>query len=172
MQELQTPRLRLIPATVVLARAEIESRPLFAELLGATIPDNWPPEMLADALPFFLQMLEERPNPPGWWSWYGLRTGAPDKAPILIASGGFMGWAADGFPEIGYSVLPEFQRQGYATEMMDALIDWALAQPGTRGVVAEADKDNVASVRLLEKRGFAIVGDGREPGHRRFLLTP
>ena len=170
--EIQTPRLRLVPATIALARAEIEDRTQFAELLGASVPENWPPEMLADALPFFLEQLGAHPDQPGWWGWYGiLRQTENARNSTLVASGGFMGRAEDGFPEIGYSVLPQFYRRGYATEMMTALIAWAFAQPGTQGVVAEADKDNTPSVRLLEQRGFIVTGDGREPNHLRFLLS-
>ena len=86
----------------------------------------------------------------------------------LAASGGFMGAPEDGAVEIGYSVLPAFQRQGYATEMAAALADWALAQPGVARVVAEADAENTPSVRILRRLGFAETGPGREPGHRHF----
>lgn len=48
---IETARLKLVPATVTLARAEIGDRGEFARLLGASAPDNWPPETLADALP-------------------------------------------------------------------------------------------------------------------------
>ena len=67
---IETARLKLMPATVALARAEIGDRGEFARLLGASVPDNWPPETLADALPLFLGWLEAAPDRVGWFGWY------------------------------------------------------------------------------------------------------
>ena len=50
---IETARLKLTPATVALARAEIGDRAEFARLLRASVPDNWPPETTVDALPLF-----------------------------------------------------------------------------------------------------------------------
>ena len=50
---LHTDRLDLIPATIALSRAEIDDRAGFARLLRAAVPQNWPPESVADALDFF-----------------------------------------------------------------------------------------------------------------------
>ena len=133
-----TARMRLVPASVALARAELTDRAEFARLLSATVPDEWPPEILADALPLFLEWIEAAPDRVGWYVWYAMMRApreasdmlAGDVGDILMASGGFKGPPQDGTVEIGYSVLPRFQGHGYATEMVRALIDWAFAQPG------------------------------------------
>jgi ribosomal-protein-alanine N-acetyltransferase len=74
--------------------------------------------------------------------------------------------------EIGYSVLPEFQRQGLATEMVAGIIPWAKHQPEVRQIEAETNINDKASIRVLEKNGFICVGRGLEPNtikfHRRF----
>jgi ribosomal-protein-alanine N-acetyltransferase len=160
---IETARLTLVAATVALARAEIGDRAEFARLLGATVPDNWPPEMLADALPWFLSSLEAAPERLGWFNWYALATGDETTAPVLVASGGFMGPPQDGTVEIGYSVLPQFQGRGYATEMVGGLVAWAMGQPGVVRVTAETEWTNPASVRVLVKAGFASCGAAREP---------
>jgi len=165
---IETSRLKLIPATVALARAEIGDRGEFARLLGALVPDNWPPETLADGLPTFLGWLEAAPNRVGWFSWYALAAGEDATTPVLVASGGFMGLPQDGTVEIGYSVLPQFQGRGYATEMVGGLIRWAMGQPGVVRVVAETEWANPASVRVLSKAGFAPAGPATEPGGARF----
>ncbi|HEY4120633.1 MAG TPA: GNAT family N-acetyltransferase, partial [Byssovorax sp.] len=77
------------------------------------------------------------------------------------------GRAEEGKVEIGYSVLPEFQRRGFATEMVAALTDWALAEPRVRAVFADVDPENTPSVRLLTKLGYVQVGEGDEPGYVR-----
>lgn len=167
-----------MPATVALARAELKDRAEFARLLSAFVPDEWPPEILADALPVFLEWIEAAPDRVGWYVWYAMMR-APHEAldmlasevgDILMASGGFKGPPQDGVIEIGYSVLPRFQGQGYATEMVGALIDWAFAQEGVTRIVAETTADNVASLRLLHRLGFMQSGPAVERGHIRLVL--
>jgi len=165
---IETPRLKLVAATVALARAEIGDRAEFARLLGATVPENWPPEMLADALPLFLSSLEAAADGVGWFNWYALAAGDDATAPVLVASGGFRGPPRKGTVEIGYSVLPQFQGRGYATEMVGGLVEWAMGQPGVVRVIAETEWANPASVRVLIKAGFASVGPASEPGGTHF----
>jgi [ribosomal protein S5]-alanine N-acetyltransferase len=163
---IRTARLTLIPATIPLARAEIHDRAAFARLLGATVPDNWPPESLADALHLFLEWLEAAPDAHGWFGWYALAD--IDGAPTLVASGGFMGTPQSGTAQTGYCVLPQFQKRGYATEMLGGLVGWAMSQPDVRRVAADTEWENPASVRVLEKAGFVLVGPTGEPGGRRY----
>ena len=167
---IETAGLKLVPATVALARAEIADRGEFARLLGASVPDNWPPEILAEALPLLLSSLEAAPDRVGWFNWYALAVGDDPTAPVLVASGGFMGPPQDGTVVIGYSVLPQFQGRKYATEMVSGLVEWAMGQPGVVRVVAETEWANPASVRVLTKAGFAPVGSATEPGGARFEL--
>jgi RimJ/RimL family protein N-acetyltransferase len=165
---IETARLKLLPATVALARAEVRDRGEFLRLLGASVPENWPPEALADALPLFLGWLEAAPDRIGWFGWYALAPGDGEAGAVLVASGGFKGPPQDGMAEIGYSVLPQYQGRGYATEMVGALVRWALGQPGVARVVAETEWANPASVRVLRKAGFAPVGPTTEEGGARF----
>jgi ribosomal-protein-alanine N-acetyltransferase len=165
---IETARLKLLPATVALARAEIADRAEFVRLLGATVPDNWPPETLADALPLFLGWLEAAPERVGWFSWYGLAQEEGASAPVLVASGGFKGPPVGGTAEIGYSVLPQYQGRGYATEMVGGLVRWALSQPGVACVAAETEWANPASVRVLSKAGFLSAGVAAETEGARF----
>ena len=125
-----TRRLTLVPASVALARAELHDRAAFADLLGAVVPEAWPPETVVDALPLFLGWLEAAPDRVGWFGWYALlpRHAAP-RALVLVGGGGFLGPPQDGVVQMGYSVLPEFQRRGYATEMVRGLATWAFVQP-------------------------------------------
>ncbi len=174
-----TSRMRLLPATVTLARAELTDREEFGRLLSASVPDEWPPEILADALPLFLEWIEAAPDRAGWYVWYAVMR-APREAldlladntdDILMASGGFKGPPEDGTVEIGYSVLPRFQGQGYAAEMVRALIDWAFAQPGVQRIIAETTEENTASVRMLRRLGFTRTEPAVEPGHIRFVVN-
>jgi RimJ/RimL family protein N-acetyltransferase len=62
--------------------------------------------------------------------------------------------------EIGYGVCPSRQRHGLAPEALSALCDFARGRVGA--IVAETDRDNVASQRVLEKSGFHPAGEDRD----------
>jgi RimJ/RimL family protein N-acetyltransferase len=163
--------VRLVPSRAKLVRAEISDRPRFARLIGAEVPPDWPPAEAADALPWFLEQLEAAgPDGIGWFGFYGVAVRAPD-APVLVGAGGSMGRPEDGLVEVGYSILPAFQRQGYATEMMSAVVAWLCRQTGVRHVRAETADDNSASRALLVRLGFAEREPGRDPGTTAFELS-
>lgn len=159
--------MKLIPATAALVRAEINDRGGFARLLDAMVPDNWPPDSIADALPFFVEGLEAAPDCVGWFNWYALTKGTRGAVPVLIASGGFKGPPQNGTVEIGYSVLPQFQRRGYATELVGGLVRWAMEHSDVARVVAETERTNLAAMRVLIKAGFASAL-AMQPDHARF----
>ncbi len=169
MMQIHTARLEMTAASVELSEAEMGDRPLFERLLNATVPPNWPPETAADALPWFLEMLRGNPGWLGWLSWYAVRVDRPTR--VLVGSGGFKGGPdASGIVEIGYSVLPEFQRQGIATEIVIALTHWAMSHGEVARVEAETSPDNIGSCGVLARTRFRSVGPGTEPGSVRFCL--
>ena len=167
MPETGSRRLRLVAATAESVKAEMENSSRFADLIGACVPREWPPETLIDALPLFLKWHKENPDWAGWLAWYAIRLDA--TAPMLCGSVGFKGPPdEDGMVEIGYSMLPAHQRRGFATEMVETLVQWALAQPGVRCVEAETTVDNIASVRILERTGFHLIDADSETGSLRY----
>jgi ribosomal-protein-alanine N-acetyltransferase len=163
-----TGRLRLVAGTKRLAAAEIEDRAEFAKLLGALVPETWPPDILRDVLGYFYGFHKEHPKWEGWLAWYAVRI--DNDYPILCGSIGFKGPPDKrGMVEIGYSVLPEFQGQGLATEMVAAIVQWAKHQPQVKCIEAETNINNKASIRVLERNSFICTGEGVEPGTIRFL---
>jgi ribosomal-protein-alanine N-acetyltransferase len=65
--------------------------------------------------------------------------------------------APDGV-ELGYSVHPPFRRQGYATEAILALMQWAYTRHGQRCFFLSIAPENLASTALAESLGFATCG--------------
>jgi RimJ/RimL family protein N-acetyltransferase len=61
--------------------------------------------------------------------------------------------------ELGYSIMPEQRRRGFATEAAAALTAWALDQPRVERVVAACAPSNEASIRVLERVGFERIGE-------------
>jgi [ribosomal protein S5]-alanine N-acetyltransferase len=153
--EQRSERLRLVAATPTLVRAELEGGRGFAGLLGAVVPESWPPEMLRDVRPLFARVHEDHPNWTGWLDWYAIRCDTP--TPVLCGSLGFKGPPdALGTVEIGYSILPEHQRRGLGTEMVEMLARWACAQPAVRFIEAETALENRGSIRVLERNQFTL----------------
>lgn len=166
-----TNRLRLVAGTEVLAAAEIEDRVELAKLLGALVPETWPPDNLRDVLSYFYGLYKEHQEWEGWLTWYAIRIDV--DYPILCGGTGFKGPPDKrGMVEIGYSVLPEFQRQGLATEMVAGIVQWAKHRPEVRRVEAKTNVDNIPSIRVLEKNSFTCVGVGSEPSTIRYLHRP
>ncbi|NER17711.1 GNAT family N-acetyltransferase [Spongiivirga citrea] len=53
--------------------------------------------------------------------------------------------------EIGYRFLPAFWQKGFGTEAAKALIEIAFTKMNIQTLVAYADKENVATVRILDR---------------------
>jgi ribosomal-protein-alanine N-acetyltransferase len=170
--KLRTKRLELIAGTPELFRARVDERELLGRELGAHVPEDWPPPLFdQDAMDWMAKYLAEQPDA-GGWTFYYIVLHAPDARPTTIGGCGFKGKpTADGTVEIGYSMLPEFQRAGYATEAAGALVGWAFAQPQVARVIAETYPELRPSIRVLEKNNFRFNGDGSEERVIRYALT-
>ena len=59
---------------------------------------------------------------------------------------------------IGYDIKKEYWGNGYAVEMVHALIDFARGL-GIQSITAPVAQANKASNRIMEKCGFSIVGE-------------
>ena len=66
----------------------------------------------------------------------------------------------DGLPDVGYWLGVKYWGQGYATEAVRALIDFAFTELGHELLQAGARVTNPASRRILEKCGFQWTGVG------------
>ena len=171
---LKSSRLDIIPATVDLYRMELEYREGLASALDAVVPPEWPPEQVTREVieEFIARMMTE----PGRMSgFYWVLRGDGSCSRILIGSGGFL-LHNDGVMELGYSVLPEWQGKGYTTEAVGILVDWAFTCAHARIIVACTYPHITGSIRVLEKNGFQVIGDGPLEGtiayekHRRSAL--
>ena len=66
----------------------------------------------------------------------------------------------DEAPEVGYWIGAPYWGQGYATEALHAVIDYAFTDLGHAALQAGARVTNPASRRVLEKCGFQWTGVG------------
>jgi RimJ/RimL family protein N-acetyltransferase len=79
---------------------------------------------------------------------------------LAVGRAGYHGPPDDaGMVEIGYSIDPQYRRQGYARAALRALVDRAAREPGVRTVRATVSPDNSASRDLVLSEGFLEVGE-------------
>ena len=72
--------------------------------------------------------------------------------------------------DIGFALLPEFEKQGYAYEASAKLLDFAIHEikiPMVQGITL---KENIPSRKLLEKLGLEFQGTTRIPNDDEELM--
>lgn len=169
LRVLETRRLTLVAGTADLVRADLAGREHLAAVLDAEVPEEWPPELYERAsMRMALDLLGD-PSEHGWSLWY-LLTKKHDP-PRVIGICGFKGKPDQaGSVEIGYSVLPPYRIQGYATEAVERLVAWAFSHQSVAEVVAETLPHLRQSIRVMEKNGFEFRGRGSEHGVIRYVV--
>jgi ribosomal-protein-alanine N-acetyltransferase len=153
-----TSRLALVAATVELAQAERSDLSALAKLLGVPQPQSWPPPLNDEhsQQAFLMSLQKAAPHDAGWNLWFCIRR----DPRVLVGNAGFKAAPRDGLVEIGYSMLEVYQRNGYCTEAVRALLGWAFQHPAVNILVAHTLPGLTPSIRVLEKSGFSFVGDG------------
>ncbi|MFB7141367.1 GNAT family N-acetyltransferase [Gottfriedia sp. NPDC056225] len=59
--------------------------------------------------------------------------------------------------EIGFTLEPEFQNKGYATEALKALLAYLFNELNKEKIIAIAIEQNTSSIKLIKKLGFKQV---------------
>ena len=101
------------------------------------------------------EMTERAPGDPGGWVQLTVENRHTGR---LIGDVGVS--PADQHPgviKIGYTIAPEFQGAGYATEAVRALIDYAFDVLQVDIVRAYASAENTPSIRVAEKAGLQLM---------------
>ncbi|MGE7925731.1 GNAT family N-acetyltransferase [Viridibacillus arvi] len=88
----------------------------------------------------------------GWGVWFVIHC----DSNLVIGDVGFKGKPNDQKTvEIGYGINSDYQNNGFATEAVNGIKDWALSSNQVNKIVAECAEENVASIRVLEKIGMS-----------------
>jgi ribosomal-protein-alanine N-acetyltransferase len=150
---LLTERLALTPLPARAAAALPENREEASRALGVSLPAEWPH-------PGLLSLVHRQANASADTERFGIWVMIERNRGSVIGDIGFHGPPDDaGTIEIGYSVIPDRRRHGFATEAANALIAWALSQDDVRVIVAGCDPNNVPSICTLERIGFRRSGE-------------
>lgn len=170
--ELETERLLLIPLDADGLRLRLQDRNTLERKLGlrpTPEPSYAGDAYDASARAAMARAAERIAREPGAYLWHTFWQIVGKQQRCIVGEQDFHGPPdAHGVVEFGYMMRPERRNRGFATEAARALVAWALAQPGVTAIVAETDWDNLASQRVLQKLGFAVVA--RTPAVVRWRL--
>ncbi len=149
---LETERLKLVPLDLANLRYSIEDRRKMERNLGVKITDTELEEPLKEAMKVSLKAALENRSDFLWYTSWEIVLKEENR---IIGGLGFKGGPdGKGRVEIGYGMQEEYRCKGYTTEAVKALIDWAFTQEKVLSVIAETEKDNLPSHRILEKAGM------------------
>jgi RimJ/RimL family protein N-acetyltransferase len=169
---IETARLRLVPATIDTLRAELASPSALAGVIRMEVAEEWPPELYdRDPIEFTIRRLERAPEEAHWWLYYFSLKRAGADAELAIGCGGYKGPPRAGEVEIGYSIVPEHRRRGFASEAAAGLVRNAFGYDDVDCVSAETLPGLRPSIGVLEKCGFRYVGRGSDDGVIRYALA-
>lgn len=147
-----------------LCHYELSSQSRLQKALDASVPDNWPPVLMdRDTILEFLNRLTD-PLQCRLYAFYWIRL--PDeelKERTCIGNGGFF-LDNEGIFELGYSILPQWENRGYATEAVASLVSWAFDNHQIPLIIARTNPYLHASVRVLEKNQFVYTGHDSKEG--------
>ena len=131
-----------------------------AQLLGVPLPAAWWP--VSDHKRNRLEQARQNPALLPWME----RVIVLRSSQTMVGSSAFH-MAAEPEPvrplgpggvEFGYTIFPEFRRQGYATEACAALMAWA-QQQGVNRFILTISPENQPSLRIAAHFGFVKIGE-------------
>lgn len=113
---------------------------------------NWGTDSVDSIQAYIRGLAATDPDTPGKWYQVGI---FPHDSGKLIGDCGFRVLASDPEQaEVGITLAPEFQRQGYAIEVLRALLDYLFITLRKHRVFGSVDPRNVSSLKLLERAGM------------------
>ena len=149
-------------------RALLRGPQEFQNISGLRVADGVRDQFLG-ASPDFLASVEHGREPDPWGFGFAVIHKIDNT---LIGMGGFPGPPdSDGVAEIAYGIAPPDQGNGYATEVADALTDFASSDSRAKRIRAHTLAEANASTRVLEKCGFKKVGETIDPENNLSILA-
>jgi len=129
----------------------------FSAVRASNLADAGAP--LREVAKAYVELYERMPSAAPWIGYL-----AEDEASgNIVGSCGYKGGCRDGIVEIAYFSFPGHEGRGFATEMARLLTDLALRQPEVQIVCAHTLQEEKASVRILRRLGFALIGTVEDP---------
>jgi len=113
---------------------------------------SWSDFTLADAQTFVESLQGEEPGVPG--EWFQLALEARSAGTLVGDLALHINADEPREAEVGFTLAPAHQGQGYATEALTGLLDWAFPTFRLHRVIAVTDALNTSAAALLERVGM------------------
>lgn len=150
--EIQTERLRVVPLNTEQLKLLLENIPQLEKELSCTYKGEEIKGELLDIIKQQIKIMSKDKDNYLWLTFWQFILKSDNS---IIGSACFKGLPDnDGKVEIGYGINLAYQRHGYTTEAVKAMCKWVLNQPGVNQIIAETDKSNIASHKVLKKCGM------------------
>lgn len=150
--KLQTERLELIPLLPYQLRLWIEDIAALERDLKCFYKAEPMAGCFLEVVKGQLDITEKNPSDYLWHS-FGFLIRQVDR--VIVGSADFKNIPDDKQEvEIGYGLSKEFEKNGYMTEAVQAMCEWALKQEHVAHINAETDKAGFASQHILQHCGF------------------
>jgi ribosomal-protein-alanine N-acetyltransferase len=157
---IQTENLIMAPHLPRHLRALLRGPQEYENVAGLRFADGIR-DQLVSASSGFLTRLEKAKAADPWEFGFAVIHKIDNK---LIGLCGFTGPPdSNGVAEIAYGIAPAYQGKGHATEVANALVDFASRDPRARTIRAHTLTQTNASSRVLEKCDFKKVGETIDP---------
>jgi ribosomal-protein-alanine N-acetyltransferase len=154
IDNLITERLMLIPYTKNLCRNILNNDYRDLDALMLKKGKGWPDADVLDTLPRIINNLNKVEFPTGFESWMIIKRETSE----VIGDLGFKGFNSEEESiDLGYGVIKEERRKGYAEEAVNEIIKWAFSNEIVKEITAKCLTDNVSSINLLTKFKFKSV---------------
>lgn len=149
--QITTQRLTLIPYTIQICQNLLSNN--FSDLskMGLQKGKSWPDDDVIETLPKIINNLAQVKQPTGFESWMIIKNDTLE----VIGDLGFKGFnqTAQNI-DIGYGIIKEERRKGFAEEAAAALISWAFTHQMVKEITAKCLLDNHSSINLLKRLNF------------------
>ena len=157
MEAIKTERLKLIPLTREQFISGLESLNDLSALLGVPLVESLFDGLVHRAVTMKIEKMGKADKKVHLWYTYWLIVVVEENLGIGMV--GFKGVPNEqGEVEIGYGIDPIFQRRGYMSEAVRALIAWAFSHPECRAITATNVRlDNFASQKVLLRNCFIEI---------------
>ncbi len=154
IQQLETERLILFPYTIEICENILLKNYDVLFNKGFIKGKSWPDEDVMDTIPRIIINLLKNNYTTGFESWLIIKKDTQE----IIGDVGFKGYNMEFRKvDLGYGIIAEERRKGYAEEAARELVNWALTFDFIMEITANCLSDNSSSINLLRKLAFNEV---------------
>ncbi len=154
IEQLTTKNLILKPFTIPFCENILNNDFSDLEKWNYQKGKSWPDMDVLDTLPRIINNLTKVGSPTGFESWMIIKKDTKE----IIGDLGFKGFnEKDENIDIGYGIIKEERRKGFAEEAVREIIKWAFSNEKIKEITANCLTENSSSINLLHKFNFTKI---------------